>query len=70
MNLEALQQRILNSDNSDAEKARLFVKNKTAKQLTLPQWQILVDNIPDGVMEAIAELLESPGTGPQTSQAE
>ncbi len=63
MNLQLLKQQILSSDKTVAEKAQLFVNKKTAKQLTLAQWQTLVDEIPDEVEKAVAELLEPSGTG-------
>lgn len=61
MDLETLEQRILNSDKSDAEKAQCFLDSKVAQQRTLSVWQMLVDDIPDAILHATAELLQSQG---------
>lgn len=66
MDLKDIRQRILNSERSEAEKARAFVNNKIARQLTIPQWQTLIDDIPDGVVDQIAELFGTPGTAAHT----
>lgn len=61
MDLKALQQRILQSDKSDAQKAQLFVNHEFVKQLTVTQWQTLMDGIPDEVIAAIDGLLPNRG---------
>lgn len=62
MDLKALQQHILISDKSAAEKARSFTKIKNGYQLTLPQWQTLIYAVPEEILEVLPELLESTGT--------
>lgn len=66
MDLKDIRQRILNSERSEAEKARAFVNNKIVRQLTIPQWQTLIDDIPDGIVDEIAELFGAPGTAAHT----
>ena len=64
--MEVTRQRILNSERSEAEKARAFVNNKIAKHLTTPEWRTLIDDIPDGVVDEIAKIFETPGTATHT----
>lgn len=69
MDLKALQQEILSSDKSDAEKAQMFIDNKTVRQLTVSQWQTLLDGVPGAIVQAMAQAMQSPGTAHSSSVA-